>query len=264
VNYWRWKKKQNLISHALYVRVCSVNELTIAIVLVATGRSYRQFLNPLIPQIERLFTKYPKHIFLVSDVAEYPGAQEVLHVEHLPVPLPSLLRYHWICRLRTRLLQYDYVYYLDVDTEILQLIGEQVLRPLIAVKHWAWSSPETRIFPTFEARTESSAYVDPQKAVAYFHGSFQGGQAQPFLQTARVLRDWINEDLTNRGKGHGGMIAVWYDESYWNRFVNENLDCFSILGPEYACNPGTSTKSSRVFIRLRRKDERRLWSWIEE
>jgi flavin-dependent dehydrogenase len=51
-------------------------------------------------------------------VASWPGVYQVLQVEHLPPPLPTLLRYHWIYRLRNELLIYDYVYYLDVDMEI--------------------------------------------------------------------------------------------------------------------------------------------------
>jgi hypothetical protein len=236
--------------------------LKIAVILVATGRAYRHFLNPLIPQVQRLFTRHRKHIFLVSDLAEHSEADELLQVEHLPVPLPSLLRYHWICRLRSRLIRYNYVYYLDVDTEILQPLGDEILRPLVAVQHWAWARPQTRAVTDFEARRESSAYIEPSKASGYYNGTFQGGDAGHFLNAARVVRDWINDDLTNRGKGRGGMIAAWYDESYWNRFVNEHLDRFSVLGPQYAANPGASRAST--FIRLRQKDERRLWSWSDE
>jgi histo-blood group ABO system transferase len=238
--------------------------MKIAIVLVATGRLYRHFLNPIIPQIKELFTTHPKDIFLVSDLPKCPGVHEMLHVEHLPVPLPSLLRYHWICRLRRRLLEYDYLYYLDVDAEILKPIGDEILRPLIAVRHWRWPKRELTTHATFETRPESLAYVDPQTVAGYFHGSFQGGKMRHFLRTARILRDRINQDLTNRGKGRGGMIAVWYDESHWNRFVNDNFDLFHVLGPEYASVCTSSRESSIPFIRLRCKDEDHLWSWSEE
>jgi len=238
--------------------------MRIAIVLVATGRLYQQFLGPLVPQIQALFTSHPKDIFLVSDIPEYLGIRQVLRVEHLPVPLPSLLRYHWICRLRATLLQYDYVYYLDVDSEILKKIGNEVLRPLVAVRHWRWPKPELTIHATFEERPESLAYVDSQKAVGYFHGSFQGGEARHFMRTARILRDRINHDLTNGGKGKGGLIAVWYDESHWNHFVNENFHFFHVLGPEYASVGSSLPASSVPFIRLRRKDEKRLWFSCED
>jgi len=235
--------------------------MKLAIVLVATGPHYRHFLNPLTAQIEEFFTAHPKDIFLVSDLPTCPRVHTILPVEHLPPPLPSLLRYHWLCRLRSRLLAYDYLYYLDVDAEIVRFIDDEVLQSLIAVRHWRWPKAEMTVHATFETRTKSRACVDPQTAAGYFHGSFQGGETRRFLRAARLLRDRINEDLTNRGKGRGGTIALWYDESHWNRFVNENFSLFHVLGPEYAAAGPATTECP--FIRLRPKDDKRLWSWTE-
>jgi Glycosyltransferase family 6 len=243
--------------------------MRIAVVLVATGKGYRKFLEPLVLQVHQQFTTYAKDIFLVSDVSSWPGVYQVLQVEHLPPPLPTLLRHHWIYRLKNELLIYDYVYYLDVDMEILRPIGEEILRPLIAVRHWRWPSRELARHASFERRPQSVASVDPRKAFGYYQASLQGGQGGRYLEATRVLRDRINMDLVNRGKGLGGTIAVWYDESHWNRYVNEHIDEFHILGPEYAQGGphgsfAPDLLSANPFIRMRAKDERDLWSWKDE
>jgi len=240
--------------------------MKIAVVLVATGAGYRSFLQPLVRQVLELFTSHVKDVFLVSDAADWPGVKRVLSVERLPAPLPSLLRYHWICRLEDELLPYDYVYYLDVDTEILRPIGDEILWPLVAVRHWRWPTRELTVRATFERRPQSVAFVEPSRAVGYFQASVQGGQARRYLDAARTLRDRINRDLTNGGKGRGGTIALWYDESHWNRYVNERMSEFHILGPEYAQGGPEGSHAAHLlspdpFIRMREKDERVLWSW---
>jgi hypothetical protein len=243
--------------------------MRIAIVLVATGEGYRKFLTQLVPQIHELFTTYAKDIFLVSDVSFWRGVHQVLQVEHLPVPLPTLLRYHWIYRLKNELLTYDYVYYLDVDMEVLRPIGEEILRPLIAVCHWRWPTRELARHASFERRPQSAATVDPRRAFGHYQASLQGGEGRRYLEATHILRDRINMDLVNRGKGLGGIIAAWYGESHWNRYVNEHIGDFHILGPEYAQGgPHGSLApellSANPFIRMRSKDERDFWSWKDE
>lgn len=209
----------------------------LAIVLVATGEPYREFARKLIPQIRERFTVHPKSIFLVTDGAsaeQLPdGVDGVLPVIHLPMPLPSLLRYHWIDQLSERLTPFTHLYYLDVDIALEQSIGDEILAPLVAVRHWAWPTREWTHEATFEWRPESNAAVDHSHATIYVQASVQGGERERYLAVVRELRDRINGDL-NRGVGRGGIIPLWWDESYWNWWVNRFPEQVRILPPEYA------------------------------
>lgn len=241
----------------------------LAVVLVATGVAYRRFLPGLIRELRTRFTSRPKRIVVISDSAEIDDADHFLLVEHLPVPLPSLLRYHWICRLAPLLSACEYTFYLDVDVEVRRPIGDEILHPLVAVRHWRWPTREQTPRAAFERRRESRAYVDAATAHGYFQASLQGGRSERYLEAARVLRDRINEDFRDGGKGRGGTIARWYDESHWNRYVNEYVDEFAILGPEYAQGGPEGSLAPWLlapdpYVRMLDKDDAQLWRWRTE
>lgn len=240
--------------------------MKIAVVLVATGAPFREYLKPLVPRIRENFFGEPE-IILVTDVELWPEVEAVYRIDHLPLPLPSLFRHHWICQLEERLGSYDYCYYLDVDSDVQRPVGREILQPLIAVRHWCWPTRELTVRAPFERNPASRAYVDAATANGYFQASFQGGETKRYLEANRTLRDWINHDLTNGAKGCGGRIARWYDESYWNRYVNSNYSEFTILGPEYALGPiewsyAQSALTLPPIIRLKAKPGDELWGKV--
>jgi hypothetical protein len=237
--------------------------MKIAVVLVATGATYRKFLETLVPQIHQNF-QFETKIILVSDVHEWPDVNHVHRVDHLPFPLPSLFRHYWMAQMESHLSQFDYVYYLDVDSEVLQPIGEEILRPVIAVRHWCWPTRDLTPRAPFERDRGSQAFVDATTAQGYFQASFQGGETNRYLAANRTIAKRINVDLMNGAKGTGGRIACWYDESHWNRYVNEHYGEFHILGPEYALGPtswsfAASSLTLPAKIKLQAKPGDELW-----
>lgn len=241
--------------------------MKIAVVLVATGAKFRDFLKPLVPRIRENFIGKPD-ILLVSDIDSWPGVHAVHRVDHLPLPLPSLFRHHWICQMADTLRAYDYFYYLDVDSDVVRPLGTEVLRPLIAVRHWCWPTDELTARAPFEPNPASKAYVDAAGAGGYFQASFQGGETERYLEANQTIRSWIEHDLTNGAKGCGGRIARWYDESYWNRYVNTFFSEFEILGPEYALGPiewsfAPSLLTHPGIIHLRAKPGDEDWGKVE-
>lgn len=239
-------------------------DIRIGVVLVATGPNYQEFSRRLIPQIRGKLTVYPKSVFLVTDAEESSEADETLRVEHLPMPLPSLLRYHWICRLANRLKDFSHIFYLDTDLEIVEPIGDEVLQPVIAVRHWIWPTPDLAASAPFERRKESLAFLDSAEAGQYVQGSFQGGEAARYLEIAAVLRDRINRDL-HRGPFNESMIGLWWDESYWNWWVNTNLREVTLLPPEYALGNCRWSYLPQVLkkpiIKMLQKDQKECWTW---
>lgn len=235
----------------------------IAVILVATGEKYRAFLQTLVPQIRKCFC-FRTQIILVSDVTEWTGVDYTYRVDHLPFPLPSLFRHWWISQMHHILEGNEYVFYLDVDSHVVSPIRDEILHPLIAVQHWCWPTRELVPRAPFERDRGSQAFVDASTAHGYFQASFQGGQTSRYLQANREIAKRINIDLMNGAKGTGGRIACWYDESHWNRYVNEHIQEFRILGPEYALGPlewsfAASVLNQPAKIKLLAKEGDELW-----
>lgn len=241
----------------------------IGIVIVCTGEHYRKtFLSSIISDVKNYFTKHEKEIFLISDVDSWDGIEVAHRISHLPLPLPSLLRHYWMTQIEDQLIKCDYVYYLDVDNQIMRDVPEEIFKPLICVRHWIWPCPGECSRGTFEGNLNSTAFLDNEKAKIYVQASFQGGESKTYLAANRVVSNMINIDL-NRGHGWGGIIGRWYDESYWNRFVNDNYDKFAILGPHYALGAlSWSTRPEllveKPVIRLRTKNDLELWAVPEK
>ena len=251
-------------AHRIRITERSTVNTQVAIVLVATGPDYQAFARRLIPQIRSRFTTHPKTIFLVTDAVDFPEADHVLRVEHLPMPLPSLFRYHWICCLAHRLRMFSHLYYLDADLEIVDQIGDEVLQSVVAVRHYIWPTSELASLAPFEHRRDSAAYVCASEAKQYVQGSFQGGDCARYLEIALELRGRINQDL-HRGPNIESLIGIWWDESHWNRWVNDNLQEVTLLPPEYALgDSGWSLlpQSLRTpIIRMVPKDVSVCWKW---
>jgi histo-blood group ABO system transferase len=66
----------------------------------------------------------------------------------------------------------------------------------------------------------------------YVAGGIQGGPVDEYLTAASTIRKRIEQDYMS------GITAIWHDESHWNRYVFDNSDDMTILGPQF-CWPET-------------------------
>lgn len=212
--------------------------VSVALNIIATG-AYDQLAADIIPQIrEHFLPNTDCRIFCYTDSTELMEAKEFSEVTfirtpHTPVPLPSLLRYHYMLE-NAALKGFDYIYYMDVDMSINKEIDDNILAPLMAVKHWLTPNKITaHSAPGWEDNPNSSAYFNHDEAEGYYHGSFQGGEAKEYLNACRQIDQWIRSDLSS-SKGSSGYIAKWFDESYWNRYVNQTTVELLALPPSYA------------------------------
>jgi histo-blood group ABO system transferase len=145
---------------------------------------------------------------------------------HVPFPLISLLRYHYYSSCQ-ELEEYDYIFHIDCDMQMVDNVGSEILGERVCVLHPGFANrqyPET--YP-YDRNDKSNAYVKPGDGILYYQNCFQGGSSKEFLKMCNTLKNFCEEDLRNN------YIALWHDESYMNRYMIENQPTV-ILPPTYA------------------------------
>ena len=186
--------------------------MTVAIIVIATG-GYIKFFRPLKESILKHFmTGHDRRFFLFTDQPKDYGADVTcVHMDQLPWPLPSLLRFDMFRKLPLK--DFDLAYYFDADQIVVDKIGEEVIPPvgqLTGVIHPAdgiMTKPQL-----LEQRPESAAYCDPAAVNHYFHANFFGGWTDRFTHMLETCSKSVAKDLA------ASIIAKWYDESHLNRY----------------------------------------------
>lgn len=212
--------------------------MTDGVITIATGR-YHMFVEPLATALGA--EGFCDRLFVLTDNEELlrgeDGAGGSVPVTYLPYgrlpwPFPTLWRYHAIASY-SRLLREEvsHLMYMDVDMRPVAACPELFASDLFAVQHpgfWDKSPLEA----TFCPDPRSRAFHDPSPRDRYVAGGVQGGAIEAFLDAAGTCAQAIEADLLD------GVIAVWHDESHWNRFVNSRPE-ITVFGPEY-CWPESS------------------------
>lgn len=200
----------------------------IGVTLIATNK-YKLFVQPLLNSIQKNFLK--KHdvkIFLFTDEpAKYNYNGDILQVkiESYKFPYATLYRYKIITENALLFDQLDYIYYMDVDMDIVADVGEEVFSSfLLSVKHpgyfhGGWGSPN---YPN-----GTTSYLPPEQRKTYYAGGFQGGNANEYLKCAKNLSERITEDERR------GIVAEWHDETHWNTYLNSGQTPFVSLPPTH-------------------------------
>jgi hypothetical protein len=215
-----------------------------ALLLLATGKQYEQYIQPLVDSAEKFF---PPHDTLIwcdhtPDATKAGSRVFAINKEPLGYPNETLFRYRTFLSQEKRLRTYDYLYYCDVDMLFVAPISEEeifsdgitaTLHPGFAHQRthpdgttvYTYGSPE-------RANKDSRAYIPWRTNNQYFCGGFNGGKASAYLEMARVLQENIDWDKEQWGRGYS---AVWHDESYMNRYLYDNPPA-KILTPSF-CYP---------------------------
>ena len=240
----------NRSAHPIPSMSMSGGAMRVGIVIIATGR-YIAFVKTLVASLEAFFLPdHEKRYFLFTDAHSVPDGAGDIHkitITRGGFPHDTLMRYRMIASLaesghaeHVRLL-----YYFDADMKVVAPVGDEFIppleRPLIAVSHpgfwrhqWlALLRPRARPVGrgTPERRPISTACIGEQETYRhYVCGGVQGGLTTAYLDAATRMSAAIDTDERN------GVVAVWHDESHWNRFVASNLRSVSILPPDY-CYP---------------------------
>lgn len=198
----------------------------IGLLVMATGK-YISFVPPLIASAEEHFLKGHEVTYFIFTDGSLQESERVVCINQsrLGWPYDTLMRYHAYAKSKELLLGQDYLFACDADMLFVDYVGDEILGEHVATIHPGFVNKRG----SYETRPECLAYVGETEGEHYFAGGFYGGSGREFIKIVTTLQDQIDHDLSN------GIIAVWHDESYWNRYCIDNSPTV-ILSPSY-CYP---------------------------
>ena len=201
--------------------------MKVAVLNIATGPYINLFDRSKQYIKNNFLTSHDVDLFLFTD-SEKKYVDEGINIKQYYIkrrgyPGDTLFRYHYFLLAEKELEQYDYIFYIDVDMNVVSKVDEEVFSDLVATYHPGFYK---RPGATFENRKSSTAYVNPSGDMSYFCGGFQGGKAKNYLNASKKIKENINTD------GKEGIIAIWHDESHWNAYLRQVKPTL-ILDPRY-------------------------------
>ena len=204
----------------------------IGLMFVCINFPYWQYLKPVVEGVKMFFL--PGHnteVMLWSDLQNLPENKDVNYgatvfpIESIEWPYPTLMRYNYFLKEREYLKKFDYLFYLDLDMRIVNVVGDEILpkEGLMAAHHPMYDLKQNLQLP-YEPNPDSAAYIhrpgtliekDGKKYFEplYAAGGFQGGRTESFIEAMETMQKGIDSDLAK------GYIARWNDESHWNRYL---------------------------------------------
>lgn len=220
----------------------------IGLMFIAVNPHYWGYAKQVIDGVRQFFLPgHETEIMLWTDMQNWAEAKDVnfgatvFGVDQMDWPYPTLMRYHFFLKQEEYLKKFDYIFYLDLDMRLVGIVGDEILGDgLTAAPHPGYYIRK-EIIPPYEPNRASSAYIDRPGAVIddggrprfiphYYAGGFQGGRTEFFLEAMKSMQKSIDIDMDN------GYIAIWNDESHWNKYLSEyskSGKSLIMLGPSY-------------------------------
>jgi len=164
-----------------------------------------RYAAPLFASIQEYFP--PCDTVLFTDETQKDFGQTVTVFESAREwPYPTILLYRIVSKQRELMLQYDQVFWMDIDMLVCSKIeaDEICSDGITAVLH--------HMLPNFfERNPKSTAYVEGSHP--YYQGCFWGGESKAIVQMCETLARNVDIDLER------GIVALWHDESHLNRYL---------------------------------------------
>jgi hypothetical protein len=189
--------------------------MKIAIFTISLGK-YDIFFDELYNSVNSLFlSNHEKHFFVFTD--KFLGKKDNLtqiKQEKLGWPYDTMMRFHFMSKIKENLLEFDYVFFFNVNMKVILPIGDEILpyenndyimgchHPL----HFRW--PKDKL--PYERNPNSRCYIPYGEGEKYYQGCFNGGRSKEFLEMVEILKSNVDIDLGN------GIIPIWHDESMLN------------------------------------------------
>jgi hypothetical protein len=228
--------------------------MRIAILYVCTGKYvifwedfYKSSEKNFIPGAEKKYFIFTDALRIAFD--DRPNVEKI-HQDNLGWPKNTLMRYKMFEGISDKLIEYDYIFFFNANTLFVKPIKPEDFLPqqketLVAVIHSGYADVPVSRKP-FESRTKSRAFMTPKANQPYFQGAVNGGVARDFIEAIKELNADIEADLKD------GIIAAWWDESHWNRYLAKRPDQVKILPPAYLCPEGVKVDYEPIIV-LREK-----------
>lgn len=225
--------KKNYLFFALFLLLIKgADAANVGLLIMATGK-YIQFVKPLISSADKYFcAKHNVTYFVFTDADPKQLADHnnlvVIEQSKLGWPYDTMMRFQTYAVNREAFNGQDYLFACDADMLFIDHFGDEILGKRTATLHPGFYNKARRAF-SYESDPRSKACIAPNEGKHYFCGGFYGGQRDEFIKIAALCSENINDDLSR------GVIAVWHDESHWNRYCIDNPPTV-ILSPSY-CYP---------------------------
>lgn len=207
----------------------------VCLLMIATNK-YIKFVEPLWNSTKKHFLKdhEVKGLLFTNQTIDSTDDIKISQIDHEPWPMMTLKRYNFFLKEEGYILDnFDFVYYCDVDMLFVGDVGNEILpetETVVATCHPGFYN-KPRFMWTYETRPESHACIPPDQGLMYVAGGFQGGSVGAYMKASNVIAKRVEEDLEK------GIIAIWHDESHWNRYVTLDLKMdIKVLSPSY-CYP---------------------------
>lgn len=212
--------------------------MRVAIIFIGTSK-YLNFLPKYYEGAEsRLFPGVEKHYFVFSDgdLSDLPDNITVIPQKHLPFPYITLYRFDIINRAMDQLEEYDYLLFMDADTQVVNTVEFDEIfsedKPLTGVHHPCHAlgmNPHQEFPGAFETNPSSLCSVKPgDDTSVYWQGCLWGGRMDEAKKLVQELDYRVKKDESN------GIIAVWHDESQINRYFIDNKSKVNTIHYQYA------------------------------
>jgi hypothetical protein len=212
--------------------------MKVAIIFIGTSK-YLNFLPSYYEKAEaNLFPGVEKQYFVFTDgeMEDLPENITLINQDHLPFPYITLYRFDIINRAMDQLEEYDYLLFMDADTQVVSTVEfEEIFtkdKPLTGVHHpcHALGMPPHNEFPgAFETNPASLCHIKAGEDISvYWQGCVWGGRMDYAKKLVQELDYRVKTDESN------GIIAVWHDESQINRYFMDNRELVNTLQPNYA------------------------------
>ncbi len=215
------------------------NKYRVAIVCICLNKNYWEYLPPMIESARKFLLKGHEVDFICwTDMpTDTKIDAKIIPTESFPWPLPTLNRYHLFLQQEELLSEYDFIYYCDADMKFVGRVGDEILGDLVGAEHPMYSIRKDYI-PPYEPNEKSTAFIprvgqvfveNGQKRFRplYLAGGFQGGRSDVFIKAMKEMKEMINKDFIENS-----YVAVWNDESYWNKYLLSNPPTI-VLSPSY-------------------------------
>lgn len=227
---------------------------TIAILYICTGE-YTMFWKDFFTSCEKYFIpEMRKEYFVFTDAKkiEYEKENSNIHKifqKNLGWPGNTLYRYDMFLKIQETLRDYEYIFFFNANVLFLSKITGHEFLPngseyLITTLHPRYRNGKNTDF-TYERNPLSKACIQYWEGNYYAQWGINGWISKYFLDAMSVMRNNIDTDTKKN------IIALWHDESHWNRYLFDHPDDVKILWPEY--NQQKLWKKWTIKILLRNK-----------
>ena len=218
----------------------------IAVITFVSGDDSKQW-NAFYQSSKKNFLQnHHKKYFVFTDTKDlkidYKIAQKiVVHENDF-----ELKKHHIIQKIKTELDMFDYIYFMDVNLDVITNLNEEILPTkgqelvyAIHPWHYRWAM---NLLP-YARNEKSKAYIKEVDGKFYVQNVFYGGTKDGFIKLSQTIQNWIDSDIKENA------TPKWKEESYLNKYLvnmqNDQKDPL-ILTPDYIF-PDTGCAPSGEF-----------------